>query len=175
MNMSVAQLDTMPETEAAFKLAACCGSAKWVSEMIRWRPYHSRDRMMSAAEEVADTLENADWLDAFAHHPRIGEGKAAAPVSAQAEGWSNREQARVNRISGAVRSALVEGNFQYERKFGFIFIISAAGRDADTILSALLARVENSPEEEMAIAVQEQRKITRLRLEKLIEESEASA
>jgi len=175
MIMTVAQLDTMPETEAAFELAACCGSAKWVAEMGRRRPYLTRARVLSAAGEVADDLAGADWLESFSHHPRIGEGTAAARVSADAAAWSNSEQARVSRVSGAVRSALAEGNIQYERRFGFIFIISADGRDPDAILSALLARLENSPEEEMAIAVQEQRKITRLRLEKLIPAPETSA
>lgn len=175
MTMTVAQLDTMPETEAAFKLAACCGSAKWVAEMVRRRPFLTRARVLSAAEEVGNDLEGADWLESFSHHPRIGEGTAAARVSSNAAAWSTSEQAAVSRISGAVRSALAEGNIQYERRFGFIFIISADGRDPDAILLALLGRLENTTEEEMTIAAQEQRKITRLRLEKLIPESETSA
>jgi 2-oxo-4-hydroxy-4-carboxy-5-ureidoimidazoline decarboxylase len=175
MTMTVAQLDTMPETEAAFKLAACCGSAKWVAEMVRRRPYLTRARVLSTAEEVADDLEVADWLESFSHHPRIGEGTAAARVSPDAAAWSTSEQKAVGRISGALRSALAEGNIQYERKFGFIFIISADGRDPDAILLALLGRLENTTEEEMIIAAQEQRKITRLRLEKLIPAPETSA
>jgi len=175
MTMTVAQLDTIPDTEAAFKLAACCGSAKWVAEMVRRRPYLTRAHVLSAADEVADGLQEEDWMEAFSHHPRIGEGKAAARASSAAEAWSNSEQAPVTRVSGAVRSALVEGNLEYERRFGLIFIISADGRDPDEILSALLARLENTREEEMVIAVREQRKIMRLRLEKLIPHSEASA
>ena len=168
MTMTVAQLDTMPDMEAAFKLAACCGSAKWVAEMVRRRPYLTRARVLSTAEEVAADLEGKDWLESFSHHPRLGEGSAAARVSSDAAVWASGEQSRVSRISGAVRSALVEGNIQYERRFGFIFIISAEGRDPDAILLALLERLENTSEDEMAIAVQEQRKIMMLRLEKLI-------
>ena len=168
MTITVAQLDTMPETEAAFKLATCCGSSKWVAEMVRGRPYHTRESVLAAAERIADGLESSDWLEAFAHHPKIGESKARASVSQVAANWSAGEQSAVGRISGAVRDTLTAANIEYEKKHGFIFIISAAGRDADEILSALLARMENTTEEEMAIAAQEQRKITRLRLEKLI-------
>jgi 2-oxo-4-hydroxy-4-carboxy-5-ureidoimidazoline decarboxylase len=168
---SIAELDSMPESEAAFKLAACCGSGKWIREMIARRPYRTRENMLSTAEEIARGLGDADWLEAFAHHPRIGEGRAAANVSASAAAWSNSEQAPVTRVSGAVRAALAEANAEYERRFGFIFIISAAGRDPDDILSALLRRLDNTREQEMAIAAQEQQKITRLRLEKLISDT----
>ncbi len=168
MTITIAQLDTMPETEAAFKLATCCGSSKWVAEMVRRRPYHTRDHLLSAAEQVADLMDTSDWQEAFAHHPRIGERQSRASVSQVAANWSAGEQSAVSRVSGAVRDTLTAANMEYERKHGFIFIISAQGRDADEILSALLARLDNTTEEEMAIAAQEQRKITRLRLEKLI-------
>lgn len=168
MTITIAQLDTMPETEAAFKLATCCGSSKWVAEMVRRRPFHARDHVLSAAEEIADRMEGGDWLEAFAHHPKIGETRARASVSQVAANWSAGEQSAVGRVSGAVRDALGAANIEYERKHGFIFIISANGRDADEILQSLLKRLDNTTEEEMAIAAQEQRKITRLRLEKLI-------
>jgi len=168
MTITVAQLDTMPETEAAFKLATCCGSSKWVAEMVRRRPFQTCDEVLRVADEIADTLDGDDWLEAFAHHPKIGEGKARASVAPTAAEWSAGEQAAVGRVSGAVRDTLTAANMEYEKKFGFIFIIRANGRSADDILSALLARLGNTSEEEMAIAAQEQRKITRLRLEKLL-------
>lgn len=175
MTITVAQLDTMPETEAAFKLATCCGASKWVAEMVRRRPFHTRDAVLAAAEEIADTLKKDDWLEAFSHHPKIGERQARASVSPAAASYSAGEQAKVSRVSGAVRDALAAANIEYERKYGFIFIISANGRSADEILEALLARLNSTSEKEMATAAQEQRKITRLRLEKLVSGPEVRA
>ncbi|MEO8334785.1 MAG: 2-oxo-4-hydroxy-4-carboxy-5-ureidoimidazoline decarboxylase [bacterium] len=168
MTLSVAQLDTMPEAEAAFKLAACCGSSMWVAGMVARRPFHSRDKLLAAADEIALTLQPADWLEAFAHHPRIGERQAGAMVSATAAQWSNGEQSASSQASADTRGALVEANAEYERKFGFIFIIYANGRGAAEILSSLRGRLSNEADAEIFIAAREQQQITRLRLEKLV-------
>ena len=73
MTVTLAQLDTISEAEAAFKLAACCGSSKWVAGMVSRRPFGSREKLLAASDEIGLTLQPSDWLEAFAHHPRIGE------------------------------------------------------------------------------------------------------
>ena len=64
--------------------------------------------------------------------------------------------------------ALAEGNAAYLKKFGFIFIVCATGKSAEEMLALLQARLPNDPEKELGIAAGEQRKITHLRLEKLL-------
>jgi OHCU decarboxylase len=59
-------------------------------------------------------------------------------------------------------------NRAYEEKFGFVFLICATGKTADEMLASLRERIEHSREEEVRIAAEEQRKITELRLEKLV-------
>jgi 2-oxo-4-hydroxy-4-carboxy-5-ureidoimidazoline decarboxylase len=171
MTLTLAQLDTMPEAEAAFKLAACCGSSKWVAGMLARRPFQSREKLMAVADEVSLTLHPTDWLEAFSHHPRIGEQRAGAPVSAVASDWSKGEQSAASRATEDTRAALAEANAEYEKKFGFIFIICANGRRADEILAALRERLSNGPDAEIFIAAREQQQITRLRLEKLVRAS----
>ena len=168
MTLTLAQLDTMPEAEAAFKLAACCGSSKWVSGMVARRPFHTRDKLLAASDEISLTLHSSDWLEAFAHHPRIGEKQAGAIISATAADWSKGEQSASSRASEDTRAALIEANAEYEKKFGFIFIICANGRSAEEILGALRERLVNEPDAEIFIAAREQQQITRLRLEKLV-------
>jgi len=168
MTLTLAQLDTMPEAEAAFKLAACCGSSKWVSGMVARRPFHTREKLLTAADEVSLTLHPTDWLEAFEHHPRIGEKKAGAMVSVTAADWSSGEQSASSRTSEDTRAALIDANAEYEKKFGFIFIICANGRSAQEILAALRERLTNEPDAEIFIAAREQQQITRLRLEKLV-------
>ncbi len=173
MTLSIAQLDEMPSAEAAFKLAACCGSSSWVAGMLALRPFGSRSALLARATTVADTLERDDWLEAFSHHPRIGERDPNAVVSETAESWSTAEQSAIASANAVVRSALVDANAAYEQRFGFIFIIRAAGRGATEILSALRERMANTPEAELLVASKEQRQITRLRLEKLVLDEDA--
>lgn len=63
---------------------------------------------------------------------------------------------------------LVDGNRQYEARFGHVFLISAAGRTANEVLAALRLRMNNDPMTEVKVAAEEQRKITRLRLERML-------
>ena len=168
MTLTLAQLDTIPEAEAAFKLAACCGSSKWVEGMVARRPFGSREKLLAAADEIALTLLPSDWMEAFAHHPRIGETQSGSIVSATAAAWSKGEQTAASRATQDTRAALIEANADYERRFGFIFIIFAKARSADEILSALRERLANEPDAEIFIAAREQKQITLLRLEKLI-------
>lgn len=173
MTLTLAQLDNMLEAEAAFKLAACCGSSKWVAGMVAHRPFQTRERLLAAADEIALTLQPADWLEAFEHHPRIGERQAGAIVSATAADWSRGEQSASSRASEDTRAALIEANAEYEKRFGFIFIICANGRSAEDILAAVRERASNEPDAEIFIAAREQQQITRLRLEKLVPPSRA--
>ena len=57
---------------------------------------------------------------------------------------------------------------RYEARFGHVFLISASGRTAADVLDALRQRMLNDPVTEVHVAAEEQRKITRLRLEKLL-------
>jgi len=68
-----------------------------------------------------------------------------------------------------VRERLARGNADYEARFGHVFLISAAGRDAPEILAALDRRLGNDPETELRVAAGEHRRITRLRLARLVE------
>jgi 2-oxo-4-hydroxy-4-carboxy-5-ureidoimidazoline decarboxylase len=78
------------------------------------------------------------------------------------------EQASVATAGDGVIAALADANTQYEEKFGFIFIVCAAGKSALQMLNLLQARLPNSRDEELANAAEEQRKIFQLRLEKLL-------
>ena len=172
MTLTLAQLDAMPDTEAAFKLAACCGSSKWVAAMVARRPYRTRDELLAVSDDVARSLGPEDWLEAFAYHPRIGERKSAATASSVAAAWASSEQAASSTASIATREALALANVEYEQRFGYIFIICANGRSAGDILAELRKRIRNEADDELAIAAAEQQQITRDRLEKLIPEGE---
>ena len=163
----VAAFDALPDYDAAPLLESCCGSHAWVQAMLERRPFRSLARILDEADEIWWSLSPEDWREAFDHHPRIGDQSAAAPQAAVARAWSADEQRGATASSHATRQALVDGNREYERKFGHIYLVCATGKSAAEILDLLRVRLSNDPATELRVAALEQAKITRLRLEKL--------
>lgn len=168
-NPAAQLLNALPETDAQEALARCCGSRRWVQGMVAARPYHSDRAMFEIAERTWWDLEPDDWLDAFSHHPRIGERISERPASATERGWSTTEQSGMDQADREVEDAMVARNLEYERRFGHVFLICATGRSGYEMLMALLTRLDNDPTDELRVAAAEQAKITRIRLEKLVD------
>jgi OHCU decarboxylase len=166
--MTLLQLNALPAVEAAEHLRACCGSSRWVESMVGRRPFESVPALLTAADEAWRAAGPADLDEAFSHHPRIGERQAAAPVSATARTWSAGEQSSVARAAETTRAAMAEANEAYQRRFGRIYIVCATGRSAEDLLADIESRMGNDPDSERAIAAEEQRKITALRLRSLV-------
>jgi 2-oxo-4-hydroxy-4-carboxy-5-ureidoimidazoline decarboxylase len=165
-------LDAMDDARARAALARCCGASRWVEGMLERRPFLSKEALFSAADQVWSEMERADVLEAFTHHPRIGADLGALREKfAPTKTWSAGEQAGVNLADEATLIALRDGNVEYEARYGHIFIVCATGKSAAEMLEILRARIDNDPAKELAIAAGEQAKITKIRLEKLGEES----
>jgi OHCU decarboxylase len=170
--MELEQLNALDDEQAAAALRACCGSTRWARTMADSRPFADRDAMMDAADRIWASLDPPDWLEAFAAHPRIGsvaaEPALSEPEIARVEGWSDQEQAGARVAGSDVQHRLAEANREYEARFGYIFIVCATGKTGDEMLAILESRLAHAPGDELAIAAEEQRKITRLRLAKLL-------
>ena len=157
----------MPAVEAAEALRSCCGSSRWVKEMIRRRPFGSVPDVLASADEAWDLTRDEDWHEAFSHHPRIGDRQPDAVQSSRAADWSAGEQSGVHAGSDTVRAELAKVNREYEERFGHIYIVCATGKSPEELLTIARNRLSNSPEKEIRVAAEEQRKITQLRLRKL--------
>ena len=168
MQHDLAWLNSLPAAEAENELLHCCGSTRWAQQMTAARPYASLDELFATANQIWSSLDKNDWLEAFRSHPKIGEKKAAVPVSTQSREWSGQEQAGVATAPQETVDSLAELNRAYEEKFGFIFIICATGKTSSEMLSALRQRLEHDRADELPIAAAEQSKITALRLKKLL-------
>jgi 2-oxo-4-hydroxy-4-carboxy--5-ureidoimidazoline (OHCU) decarboxylase len=206
--MPLDDLNALDPEAAARALLACCGSTEWAREMTAARPFDGPESMAQTSDRIWASLERADWLEAFAAHPRIGD-RTAAPAAtprglprgvsesarskagcptrqprwgagwgrgasaekvggADATEWATREQSGVGGAPHEVLERLAAGNRAYESRFGYIFIVCATGKSAGEMLALLEQRLTNDPDEELHIAAEEQRKITRLRLGKLL-------
>jgi len=161
-------LNALPDAEAQAELRSCCGSTRWTREVAEARPFASVEELLEVADGVWWSLDNEDWLEAFRAHPRIGERKPAAGGATGTERWSAQEQSGMQRSQEEVRAALARGNQEYEDRFGHIFLVCATGKSGEEMLAILQERLGNDPEPELLVAAEEQRKITHLRLEKLL-------
>jgi allantoicase len=164
----IARLNELPEAAARQAFLDCCGSSKWAREMLALRPFASADDLLEASDRIWTALAPDDWLEAFRHHPPIGGKKAAQKQSGKARNWSTGEQARAQQAPEETRAQMAEANRAYHAKFGVVFLICATGKTAEEILESARVRLSNDPDTERRIAAEEQRKITRLRLEKLL-------
>ena len=166
--MTLSDLNALPESAAADELGRCCGATRWVARMVAGRPYADATDLQDVARSVWRELSSEDWLEAFTHHPRIGDVDGLRKKFASTAKWAAGEQSGAGDAAEAVLTALATGNRDYEARFGHIFIVCATGKTAAEMLALLRARIGNAPDTELRIAAGEQEKITTLRLEKLL-------
>jgi 2-oxo-4-hydroxy-4-carboxy-5-ureidoimidazoline decarboxylase len=163
----LARLNAMPPSEAAAELAACCASRRWVAAVVRARPFPSVDGLYRAAAAQLAALDWPDIREALAAHPRIGERASGAGAGREAA-WSHAEQSAARNADALIAAELAVANAAYEAKFGYVFLIRAAGRTATQMLAAALDRLDHDELTEQAVVRDELSQIVRLRLDKLI-------
>jgi 2-oxo-4-hydroxy-4-carboxy-5-ureidoimidazoline decarboxylase len=166
MNEVLARWNRLSAEGAEREILPCCGSAAWARKLAARRPFDDESSLIEASDEIWRRLEKQDWIEAFSEHPRIGERRAPPVASKQSAVWSAQEQQSVETAAEAVQTELAEANREYERKFGRVFIVCATGKSAPEMLDILRRRLHNDDATELREAVEEQRKITNIRLKK---------
>lgn len=156
----------METTEARTLALSWNGAAGFADKVLAQRPASTVRSLFQGAEDAWWSLGEADWLEAFAAHPRLGQPKKAATATERSAAWSSSEQAGIAASAEQVSARLAELNDAYFEKFGFLFILFATGRTATDVLARLEERLENTRAQEIENAAREQAKITRLRIGK---------
>ena len=156
--------------EAAKEILPCCGSTAWADGISARRPLPDEATLLAASDETWRNLTEADWMEAFRSHPRIGESRTAQPAAAQSSAWSAQEQQDVTAAGDAIKIELAKANREYERRFNHVFIVCATGKSATEILQILRNRLRNDAETELHEAAEQQRLITHIRLKKWLSE-----
>jgi OHCU decarboxylase len=169
VNEKLEQLNNTPNEIAEARFLDCCGSQAWARKMTEARPFADENALMNCAGQIWQSLSPEDWLEAFAAHPKIGALGSAPTQKAQSAEWSRGEQSGATDANDSVLDALAETNRLYEDKFGYIFIVCATGKSAEEMLGICRGRLENNDGVEIRKAAEEQRKITEIRLKKLLE------
>ncbi len=160
LQQALAGFNTAPSADVESALLACCASPQWAAQVAAGRPYPSPAALYEAADEALAALDDTAFDAALAGHPRIGDRSGSAS--------SRREQSAVAASSDDTLAALVDGNREYEERFGQVYLVCADGRSGDELLALLRERLHNDAATELATAREELRKINRIRLSRLI-------
>jgi len=150
-------------------MMACCGARRWAAAMISHRPFANATELQKIANQVWALMQEADWIESFACHPRIGH-RSSSHSSDQSSIWSTLEQSSTGGASESLIDRLTEGNARYEAKFGFTYIVCATGKSPEEMLSILNRRFTRDRAAELREAAEQQRQIMQIRLRKWLEQ-----
>jgi OHCU decarboxylase len=166
--VSLARLNALSAEAAEAALAEVCGAPGWARAVASARPFVDREALVRAAADAWGALSREAWVEGFAAHPRIGEGRRVA--GGEASAWARNEQAAMRDAADRTRTELAAAQRAYERRFSWTYIVCATGRTPAEILADCRARLENEPDDEIAVAAAEERRIGELRLDRILEE-----
>jgi OHCU decarboxylase len=166
VSSALERLNALPPEAAEESLLSCCGSREWARRVAAGRPFRRPEELEEAADRIWRSLSEEDWREAFGAHPRIGE---SAPSANRSGDWSRQEQAGASSASPETLANLADVNREYEQRFGHVFIVCATGKSAAEMLAQALERLHNGTRTELVIAAEEQRRIMRLRLAKMLD------
>ncbi len=166
--MNIDLINAPSDAETAELLRACCGSTQWCHKLASLRPFSSAAELHMAADTAFDALADSDWIEAFSFHPKIGDVDSLRMKFAGNKQWSAGEQSGMSHADEQTIGQLADGNRAYEARFGYILIVCASGKSASEMLALLNSRLHNDATTELSIAANEQRKITHLRIDKLL-------
>jgi OHCU decarboxylase len=172
VNATLAAWNAASERDAMDAMIACCGARRWAEAMVALRPIAGVAELSAVADREWSKMEEADWMQAFACHPRIGdrEPRGAAHSGAQSAAWSTQEQSAVSAAAERVLTELADGNVLYEQRYGFTYIVCATGKSAEEMLAILKRRLASDRETELREAAEQQRQITQIRMGKWLVE-----
>ena len=176
--MRLEDLNALDPDSVVRELLQCCGSSRWARQMAAARPFASAEELTASADRCWGSLDRRDWLEAFAAHPkwgRRGDGHAGrspiAPRDGPGGAWGGPGLAAQEQPGGRRRCCYAPEVANLNRELSPLRIHFHLLRDGKrpprcwTSSSAGSERFET----EIRIAADEQRKITRLRLTKLVD------
>ena len=166
---SLNKFNSLSKEQAGEELFKCCGSTNWVNKLMEYFPFNNELTLFNKSREIwYNECYEDDLLEAFSHHPKIGDIESLKEKFATTAQWAGNEQSNIASATENTLQQLAELNEKYFQKFGYIFIVCATGKSATEMLQLLETRLIHAKDEELKVAMGEQFKITLIRLKKLI-------
>ncbi|KAK0142729.1 2-oxo-4-hydroxy-4-carboxy-5-ureidoimidazoline decarboxylase [Merluccius polli] len=131
------------------------------------RPFPSVAALQAAIFDFIDALPESGKEGILRCHPDLA-GKELRGGTLTRESREEQGAAGLDRMDAAEVSRMASLNAQYKERFGFPFVICARASDKAAIAEQMCERLRNAHAQERSRAVEEVKKICRLRLQGLV-------
>src|SRR5699024_1639664 len=165
VTVDLSEFNRLPADAARDVLRPCLDVDRWIDAVVAARPFPDLDSALASAREDAAPLRTDEIDSAMSHHPRIGQ--KAEGDSAEAA-HSTRAHARRGALGARAQARLAAGAAAYEERSDRVFLLRAAGRSPEEVLSELERRMDNSDADETAEVGEQLIQIAALRLEGIL-------
>lgn len=162
---SLADLNSLPRSEFVAELGGIFEHSPWVAEAAAAnRPFATLSALHSAMVDAVRSAGPEKHLALIRAHPDLA-GRLARQGQLTPESTREQAAAGLTESDPATLEKIQHLNTAYRERFGFPFVICARLNRVASILSAMEHRLHNSPNTEIATALEEIFQIARLRLE----------
>ena len=165
MHVSIRQLNQMDQAHFVELLGTVFEETPSIAEQV-WseRPFENVSELHQKMVTIVEHMSLAEKLSLINAHPQLGSKHQMAAASVQ-----EQASAELDHISQPTYQRLRQLNMDYQKRFGFPFVMAIKGQTREAILTEFEKRLHRSPEAELKQALLEIAKIARLRLNDLIE------
>ena len=136
---------------------------QWIAEkLFELKPFKNKDDLVNKIIKIYETSSQDEILNILRSHPKLA-------VEKELTEHSNQEQSRAN-LKNCTQEEFNEFtklNSEYEKKFGFPFIMAVKGKDKIDILNNFRQRINNNIEFEFKESKKQVKKIALFRLDEL--------
>ena len=136
---------------------------QWIAEkLFELKPFKNKEDLINKIIKIYETSSQDEILNILRSHPKLA-------VEKKLTEHSNQEQSRAN-LRNCTQEEFDEFtklNFEYEKKFGFPFIMAVKGKDKIDILNNFRQRINNNIEFEFKESKKQVKKIALFRLDEL--------
>ena len=136
---------------------------QWIAEkLFDLKPFNNKEDLINKMIKIYEASSKDEILNILRSHPKLA-------VEKKLTEHSNQEQSRAN-LKNCTQEEFNEFtklNSEYEKKFGFPFIMAVKGKDKIDILNNFRQRINNNIEFEFEESKKQVKKIALFRLDEL--------
>jgi N-carbamoyl-L-amino-acid hydrolase len=169
MTITLEQLNTAPQAQAADMLQGLYEHSDWIAEKaLSQRPFRSLAQLKHAMVRVLQDAGREAQLQLIRAHPELA-GKAMVSKTLTAESTNEQSKAGLTDCTPEEFAQIQQLNADYNAKFGFPFILAVrgprgTGLNRHEIIATFARRLHNHPDYELAEALRNIHRIVEIRL-----------
>lgn len=169
MKFSLAAINAMSAQQFSIAFGRVFEHSPWIAERsFASKPFANLEALHAAMVNVVRSASEADQLALLRAHPELA-GREAQTNSLTPESTTEQRKAGLTALNSDEMARIVALNAAHADRFGFPFIIAARLHDKAQIFAEFERRMTLARDAEIAACLEQVYRITRLRLDDLIE------